>query len=385
MKIALLSTYMHRGGAAVANERLARALRALGYEVTEICARGNRVPFLAERLEIFVCNGFNRSELFKVSTGRFGQAVSSMPEVKGADVVVLGWVNQGFVTLADVERIAAPVVWLMHDMWCFTGICHYAFECRRYEHRCGRCPFVSHYSCERDISRSVWQRKRELYGRKHIEFVAVSRWLADCAKRSELLRDASVTVIPNMFDFESHPLNRTGEQCIAMGAARLDDPIKGLPIAVDALNFLAEHRPDLAQRSPLLLFGGLRDPKALKSLRYPHRVLGRVDNTMEVMSRAKVVLSAAEYETFGLTLLEGLAAGAIPVTFGNSGQAEVVRHLENGYIVASRSPLAMAKGIEWALTQSPLQPQALRSDAASRFSPETVGRQWQTLLQNLCR
>jgi glycosyltransferase involved in cell wall biosynthesis len=386
MKIALLSTYCGHGGAAVANDRLAAALRSMGHDVTQISAGGtrHRVAFVAERADIFARNGFNRADLFKVSTARFGQRISQIPAVKEADVVVLGWVNQGFAQLDDLERIEAPMVWLMHDMWPLTGICHHAYECRRYEHQCGRCQFIHRRPRENDLSRQVRRAKEQLYGRRPIRFVAVSRWLAECAQRSSLLRGADVSVIPNIFDFEANPMKRTGETHIAMGAARLDDPIKGLPIAIEALNHLADHRPELARRAPLLLFGSVRNHRALDSLRYPHTMLGPVANSMEVLSRSAVVLSTSLYETFGLTLLEGLAAGCIPVTFGNSGQAEVVSHLRNGYVADSRSALSIAKGIEWALTQSSLTPEALRAEAARRFSPEAVGRQWDALLQNLC-
>ncbi|MDE7336084.1 MAG: glycosyl transferase, partial [Muribaculaceae bacterium] len=68
MKIAILSTSLTTGGAAIVTERLGRALENIGHEVKFFTLPGRRarkLPFLAERLEVFAGNGFNRKDLFK--------------------------------------------------------------------------------------------------------------------------------------------------------------------------------------------------------------------------------------------------------------------------------------------------------------------------------
>ena len=47
--------------------------------------------------------------------------------------------NQGMLSLTDIRRIiqsGKPIVWTMHDMWPFTGICHYAGDCDKYATQC---------------------------------------------------------------------------------------------------------------------------------------------------------------------------------------------------------------------------------------------------------
>ncbi len=72
MKIAILSTSLTTGGAAIVTERLGRALESLGHEVKFFILPGKRErkpSFLAERLEVFIGNGFNKKDLFTAWTG----------------------------------------------------------------------------------------------------------------------------------------------------------------------------------------------------------------------------------------------------------------------------------------------------------------------------
>ena len=39
-----------------------------------------------------------------------------------------------------------------------------------------------------------------------------------------------------------------------------------------------------------------------------------------------------KFEHFGITTVEGMAAGCVPVVIGKGGQPEIVRHGQNGYL-----------------------------------------------------
>ena len=259
--------------------------------------------------------------------------------MREADVVCLNWVNQGMLSLGGVERIAAmgkPLVWTMHDMWCATGLCHHAGDCTRYREACGRCPLIERPPRTADLSRRRFERKQLAYGRSGITFVAVSTWLAARCHDSALLRGERVEVIPNAFPVEDFSLTPSmsraelglpddGRHIIVMGAARLDDPIKGLPIAVDALNKLAES--GYGDRFLPVFFGALRDRAALAALRVPHVHLGTVADPARLRAlyaHARAVLSTSLYETLPGTLIEGQASGAYPVSFGRGGQGDIL-------------------------------------------------------------
>lgn len=270
--------------------RLMNALRANGMDARMIvtekksgsphvieAASQNKslVPFLAERLRIFAGNGFNRKTLFRIDTASDGLPLHRIPFVREADVICLNWVNQGVVSLKGIRKLAAlgkPLVWTMHDMWNMTGICHHAGYCQKFlgpRGECGDCPLLEHKASKNDLSHKVWQHKRNLYDSVNINFVAVSTWLADTARKSSLMHDSDISVIPNAFDTTTISLptktavsdNRDSARII-FGAARIDDPVKNHHTLVEATKILADKYPQEAKRLELVTFGSLKDPDA---------------------------------------------------------------------------------------------------------------------------
>ena len=173
LKVVLLNHSDNNGGAAVVTYRLMYALRKQGVDasmlvytnytsdpnVAVISSRLKRgFLFMVERLRILFGNGFNREKLFKVSTADISIGITSHPLVKEADVVVLSWINQGLVSLGDLRKLAEmgkPVVWTMHDMWCMTGICHHAIECKNFIGECGNCMYLGSKASPGDLSHRI--------------------------------------------------------------------------------------------------------------------------------------------------------------------------------------------------------------------------------------
>lgn len=411
MKVALLSTNDITGGAAMVTLRLTEALRQAGVDATMVAANiagdgkgalvapaGHRwrhkAAFAAERLEILAANGLSRKNLFKADTASFGIDLWRHPAVRQADVVALNWVNQGMLSLGGIGRIARekPVVWTMHDMWPMTGICHHAATCNHYMRQCGRCPLLGWQKHAGDLSHRVWRRKERLYAGASIHFVAISRWLEEKARQSTLLRHADISLIPNAFPIEPAPLQRnTGRhelqlpqgKIILMAAARLDDPVKGLPLAVDALNRLADMHPN---RPVTAIFAGaMRDPNALSQLRLPHICLGPVHDQAQMAAlyaNADVVLSSSHYETLPTTLIEGQAAGAVPVAFDQGGQPDIITHGTTGFLAPYADTGALARHIAHALDCG-ITPQTLRQSVADKFSGSAVAAKYIALFHKL--
>ena len=58
--------------------------------------------------------------------------------IQEADIIHIHWVNNGIWSHRFAKKLVVlnkPIVWTMHDMWPFTGGCHYCGECRKYEKR----------------------------------------------------------------------------------------------------------------------------------------------------------------------------------------------------------------------------------------------------------
>lgn len=382
MKFAILSTSLSVGGAAIVTANLAEALAGCGHEVATFCMgepRERKPSFLAERLEIFAGNGFRRDTLFKVSTASTGvRGIVGRIRDFNPDAIILGWVSQGFLSLRQIHEIAriAPTAWVMHDMWNYTGFCHHTLGCQRFCAECGDCPMIAPvFRGANDMSHRVWLKKKRLYANTSLKFIAVSRWVKDMARRSSLLRDYDISVIHNVYPLQNYWIGKKEPGLIVFGAARLDDPIKGIDHAIDALNMLPT---DLNVR--VKFFGAIKDPSVLSRLRVPYELTGELTpaQVAELLSRSQVVLSTSLYETFGNTLLEGQASGAVPVSFNRGGQVDIIEHKQSGYLAAFGDNAAIARGIEWALSGN-VSPDALRAAAECKFSAAAVATRFETL------
>lgn len=404
-KVIFLSRSDLRGGAAIVTFRLMMAMREMGVDARMlVCERLSDSPyvdfcapkykihysFLKERLEVFCHNGFNRSTLFKVDPSTEGLPVWNHPWVKEADAIFIGWVNQGMVSLKGIKRLSLlgkPVVWVMHDMWNMTGICHHAGECKRFLQECGDCPFLGKKGYRYDMSYSTWERKRKLYTHTNIRFVAVSSWLASKAAESSLLKGREVAVIPNPFPISEGESTRQERKegnavRIIFGAARLDDPIKGLPVLKEALRVLKEGYPEVASDIELITFGTFKNPANGEDFAIPHRHLGVLsgeDAIRKAYEECDIVVSSSDFETLPGTLIEGQAYGCIPVAFNHGGQLDIIDHLQTGYLVtwsddATQRAFDLAEGILWAYRHAdiPDLQRKMRESVLSKFSAPSV-------------
>lgn len=420
MKILIVNTSERIGGAAVAANRLMKALHKSGIEVNTLLRDRqtmdnnvvsinssylkvyiNKFRFLWERIVIFVSNKFNRSTLFRVSIANTGVNISNHPLVKEADVIHLHWINQGFLSLSDIDKLTKlgkPVVWTMHDMWPCTGICHYACGCNGFVDECGKCPFLGSDKTH-DLSYKTLLRKRFLQD-SGMHIVTVSSWLKRLAEESSIMKNLDISVIPNVLDATVfRPSDRLQarkalsislkKKVILMGAARLDDPIKGFEYLLASLSVLKIRRKqdDLL----LVLFGGIKgESSALEKLSIPFISLGLLTDVAMISllySAADVTVVPSHYETFGQTLIEAMACGCPAVSFDNSGQTDVIDHKVNGYLAKYRDVEDLATGIEWVLENR--DKQAL-SDACVKkvqenYTEQVVAEKYITLYEQLLK
>lgn len=417
MRVVFINKSDMRGGAAMVTLRLVKALRAMKIDARLLVAEklGNdpfvhklkpvwltKAMFLLERLRIFTHNGFSRRLLFRTDCGSYGLPLWRHAQVRKADVVVLNWVNQGLLSIGGIKKIGAtgkPLVWTMHDLWPMTGICHVPGNCRGYSDLCGDCPQLGAGAAPHDLSWKTWRRKRLLYDSTPIHFVAVSGYVRQRALAGELLANEDIDVIPNGLpvDAELPPREKRengGTLEIVMGAARLDDPVKGLPVLYAAMSALRRLDPDLWRRTRLTTYGTLRDPHALDGIDANHRHLGYIHGEEElrkVFDNADIVLSTSRFETFGATLAEGMARGCIPVATDRGGQSDIIEHRQNGWLApysgeAATQGESIAEGIIWAASRTGADMrETCRRHAADNFSDTAVARRYAALFNRLLR
>jgi glycosyltransferase involved in cell wall biosynthesis len=327
---------------------------------TWLAKKRNYLRFFLERFVILLNNHFNRSNLFKVSIANTGTNIANHPLVKEADIIHLNWINQGFLSLKDLDALlktGKPIVWTMHDMWTCTGICHHSWGCESFTKECGYCPFL-HSKKHKDLSYRIFKSKR-IITQSSIHLVAVSSWLKSMALKSAITNNLKVSVIPNVLDITVfHPTDKTlarqkfslamKKKIIIMGALNINDPVKGFVFLKDAMQRIYNEDKDVL----LVLFGNIKGQDILKDISFPIVQMGLISNVSDIVqlyAAADVNVVPSFYETFGQTITESMACGCPSVSFNNSGQTDIIDHKLNGYLAKYKDEEDLAVGITWVL------------------------------------
>jgi glycosyltransferase involved in cell wall biosynthesis len=306
------------------------------------------------------------------------------------DVVHLHWVSDGFIRPKTIAQIDVPVVWTLHDMWPFTGGCHYAKSCTKYQTECGSCP---HLGSDRpnDLANSVWQRKRNAWAGSGIFVVSPSQWLAEQAQESSLLGKMRIEVIPNCLDINLfRPQDRTigiqyfdlddDKHYVLFGAA-YESSRKGGDLLLEALEQLS-HRSDLVA----LIFGDTNVYEQTFPVSVRNMGWLSEEELRLIYSTADVTVTSSTQEAFGQTASESLASGTPVVAFDATGPQDIIDHKETGYLATPYDPKDLAKGIKWVITDQSRNERLgfqAREAAEQRFAIKRVTDQHRELYQDI--
>lgn len=316
-----------------------------------------------------------------------------------AKVVNLHWVGNETLSIEDIGRIRKPLVWTMHDMWPFCGAEHYADDGDLARWRSGYNK-ASRSAADGglDLDRLVWLRKHRAWKRP-IHIVSPSRWLADCACESALLRGWPVSVIPNVLDTALYqPLDRhfcrqalglpdAGRQIILFGALGGGiDPRKGHDLLLGALTHLASQ---VDPESVLCVVFGQGAPLDRGRLPFETRWMGHVrdDVTLVLLyNSADVMVVPSRQENLPQTATEPQACGCPVVAFDCTGLRDAVAHRETGYLAQGFDVADMAQGLKWVLADEERKRalgHAARARALRLWAPEIVVPQYLSVYQSM--
>ncbi|MDE6556343.1 MAG: glycosyltransferase, partial [Duncaniella sp.] len=140
-----------------------------------------------------------------------------------------------------------------------------------------------------------------------------------------------------------------------------------------------------AEKILVVFFGNIRHPEVLDKLRVSYRHAGFINDARvvrDILAASKVILSTSLYETLGGTLVEGQAAGAIPVCFADDGRRDVVTHKVNGYVARRGDYVDIANGILWAL-KSGISRESLHKSVRDRFSSDVIAARYIKLFEEI--
>ncbi|WP_298723310.1 glycosyltransferase family 4 protein [uncultured Ferrovibrio sp.] len=276
------------------------------------------------------------------------------------DIVQFHWAGRGAVPIKTISQLRDyPIVWTLRDMWPLTGGCHYAGDCNKYMRSCGACPQLGSKS-NFDISRWQWKRKYRAWHGTPITYIALSNWIAECARQSPLTFDNEITVIPNGVDVDRfRPVDKItarriwglplDKKIILFGAVNVHDPRKGFSYLSKAIHLLNEQ--GWGDKVQLVAFG---NPLGSTQFDFPVRYVGRLHDDLSLAllyACADVMAAPSVYENAAKTVLEAMACGVPVAAFANTGQVDLIDHKLNGYLAQNLSAEDLALGIAWCLAE----------------------------------
>lgn len=376
MRVLIVNTSERTGGAAVAANRLMKALNNNGVKAKMLVRDKEsdtltivglpKSPmlhwhFLWERFVIFCRLHFSRKHLFEIDLANTGSDITKLREFQEADVIHLHWINQGMLSLNGIRKIlrsGKPVVWTMHDIWPATGICHLTLGCHYFVSRCANCKYLPGGGSSNDLASRVWQKKQQMQADENIYYVACSRWLESEAKSSALLKGQKITSIPNPIDTHIYKKGNKEEarqrlglpldkKLILFASQRVTNENKGMSYLIGACRQLG----DLCE---VVILGGHAE-EVVAQLPMKAHPLGYVNDEqriVDVYNAADVFVLPSLSENLPNTIMEAMACGVPCVAFKVGGIPEEIDHLKNGYVAAYRDANDLAKGIEWVLQKA---------------------------------
>jgi len=411
LKPLILSSRDVVGGAALAAYRLHQALQGIGVDSkmlvqvkhsdddTVFGAQPSTFTKLVPKLNKLPLMLYPHRKAVSFSAQWFPERTVSKAAGFAPDVINLHWINDGFLRIESLAQLKMTIVWTMHDMWPFTGGCHYDEGCGRYEASCGTCPLLKS-GTENDLSRWIWNRKYRSWQNLNITFIALSNWLADCARNSSLLHNFTIEVIPNCIDTNIYkPLDRRDardlldlpqdKNLVGFGALHATSiRRKGFHLLKPALRQLRDSSP--GNDLELAVFGSSKDNNQ-EDLALRTHYLGIIDDERKLAafySAVDVFVVPSTEDNLPNTVMEALACGTPCVAFNIGGLPDLIDHQQNGYLCRPFEEQELAKGITWVLEDEERR-QRLSKNARlkvlANYAPKIVANQYLSLYEKLAR
>lgn len=357
MKITIVSTWDIKGGASIAAFRLHDALKHEGHKVnmlvnskssnsdTVFTPSFSKVhaikSFLRFSYERFIFKHYqkDKSLLFTFSIANTGMDISKHILIKQANIINLHWFNFGFLSLSALKKLFAlnkPIVWTLHDMWAFTGGCHYTGNCTKFLTECNNCPYLKKPS-DKELSYKIFNKKLTLFkNQKNLIFATCSNWLKNEAEKSALISKFPIYTVPNAIDTDTFKpfadivslKKRLGlkenKKYILFGAANINEKRKGFHFLLESLELLEK----TLNKNETIIFGKNQKENKLK-MPFFYREVGSLDSVMKLIqfySIANIFILPSIQDNLPNTVVESMACGTPVVAFNSGGVTDLIDH-----------------------------------------------------------
>lgn len=294
------------------------------------------------------------------------------------DVIVLGAVDRGIVSLFDIASMNYPIVWIARDNWLHTGGCLFqlgdtkiqvhpgedtdffnAISCGKYTKSCDKdCPAIKNED-EKLISEIQFSIKSEIYAyRSDIVFAPISKWAERCLKSARLTKKHEIIQAYNPVDlYEYKPLEGGGgglrekwglpkdKKLALISAHKLGNLRKGVQLLYDGI--LKEEFPENIH----FVFMGIPSLSDIPDeIKVRSHFLGFIESDtskVEIYNAVDVTVVASIQESLSVVASDSISCGTPVVAFSTGGLTELIVHKKTGYLATPFDSSDIINGVRW--------------------------------------
>lgn len=383
MNISILSTSDIQGGAAKAAFRLHKGLELTGHQsIMAVRRKKSKAPYVFE-VQALAPDGASANRFFNVvekyafhqnrtalSNTYFtipypGFDLTETEPIIHSDIINLHWIAkfQSVESITGLLKLKKPIVWTLHDENAYSGGCHYSAGCKNYEIGCTDCPQLKVNDFQ--LPFHVVNHKKKSW-KNDIVIVTPSKWLAQCASRSQVFGESRVEVIPNSLETDIfRPLDKqkakqklgvpTDSLCLLFGAEYHSEKRKGYGKLKEALEICFQdpefNRKAKQKKIWVFTFGDTQNQS--KELKLPVKTFGYVhsdEKLAEIYSAADLYLLPSLEDNLPNTMLEAMACGTPVVSFPVGGMPDMIKNGETGFVAEDMNPESLAAAMLNVLT-----------------------------------
>lgn len=318
------------------------------------------------------------------------------------DIIHLHWIIS-MLSLENIETMVkathAKIVWTTHDMWAYTGGCHYNLNithnktinfCDKWQTHCKNCPNI-HGKVEEDKSFQYFNNREKHLKNLDITFISPALWAKNHLSKSSLFSHKKSYHIPNPYDIEifkpydlvksrtlfNLPLDK---KLILFG--NIYNKIKGGLFLDNAL----QHLSHLSKNIVLVSFG---KNNQVKNKKFSCVNVGEIkdEKSLAKLYSACDVMAVPSIIDIGpSTAIEAMLCETPVVAFDVYGPAEYIEHKINGYLATHYNTKDFARGLEFVLfsNNTSLSKQA-RKKAVTIFEKTLIAKKHMEVYNTILR
>ena len=341
-------------------------------------------------------------KIFKYDDKVF-HSISILPSLKhreinklDIDLVHIHWVQHETISIEEIGKIKFPIVWTLHDCWPFSATEHYQKNNLDQRYKIGY-KVKNLFRISEYIDKLCFYRKKFNW-KNDISLIAPSKWIANCARNSLIMKDKQIVVIPNPLDTN---VFKTRNKRSARKSLKLknnkkvllfgsidggEDPRKGADLLIDLLKFITFKKENIQ----IVIFGKTNKSQDIfKDCNFEIINVGKINSNIRMSilySAADIFIMPSRIESFGQTAAEAQSCGTPVVGFDIGGLKDIVENNKNGILIEPYKVKKMAFAIDDLLSNEEVLQRlsyASRENAINNWHHKKVARSHINFYKNI--